>query len=178
MAIGQAPGTPVDESVLEDLVRRGIEAFNSHEVERFVGLMSEDVVIAHSASPTTLHGRDEVRSFYADNIWRAFPDMRLERDDGPFPHPHAPRFSMAWRASGTHQGPIDPPGLAATGRRVEIAVREIGELRDGLLCRLQIVLDMAELMRQLGVLPAQGSAGERAMVAMQRLQAKIPRRRG
>jgi len=77
---------------------------NSHDADRFVALITEDVVFDHSARPTALRGRAQVRSFYIDHLWRAFPDLRLAPEDGPFLHPHAPRVAMAWRAVGTHTG--------------------------------------------------------------------------
>lgn len=176
MTVGKTEPIAVDESFLKDLLKRGVEAFNAHDAEGFVAVMTDDVVIDHSAWPTPLRGHAQVATFYADYIWTAFPDARLELEDGPFLHPHAARFSVAWRASGTHEGPLDPPGLAPSGRQFEIAVREVAAIRDERLCRLQIVLDMADLMRQLGVLPAQGSRAERAMAALQRLQMRVPSR--
>jgi hypothetical protein len=44
-------------------------------------------------------------------------------------------------------------------------------------CRSTLVVDMSDVMRQLGVFPAPGSHGERAIAMMQRLQMKLPRRR-
>ena len=77
---------------------------------------------------------------------------------------------------GTHTGLLDPPGLAPTGKRVEFDVREIAEIRDGLVSRVRLVVDMAAVMRQLGMLPAPGTRGERAFAMMQRLQIKLSRR--
>ena len=97
--------------------------------------------------------------------------------DGPFFHPHAPRVSFNWFAAGTHTGPLDPPGLAPTGKRVEFDVREIAEIRNGLVSRIRLVVDMANVMRQLGMLPAPGTRAERAIALMQRLQMKLSRHR-
>ena len=173
-----AGGTPpsLEESFVQEAAQRALEAYNAHDADRFAALMTEDVIVDHSAAPTTMHGLAEVRSFYIDS-WKAFPDARLELVDGPFLHPDAPRASVLWRWIGTNTGPIDPPGFAATGKRVEVAVCDVGEYRDGLVCRFRIVFDMADLMRQLGLLAAPGSRTERAMAALQRLQVKLPRRR-
>jgi steroid delta-isomerase-like uncharacterized protein len=172
-----SPQTAVEESVVQEQIAGVLEAFNSHDADRFVALMTEDVVFDHSAWPTTMRGRAEVRSFYADNTWKAVPDLRLELADGPFLHPHAPRYSVAWRAVGTHTGQIDPPGFAPTGKRIEFPVLEISELRDGRASRVRIAIDMADVMRQLGLLAAPGSRAERAMATLQRLQMKVSRRR-
>lgn len=100
----------------------------------------------------------------------------MELMDGPFFHLHAPRISFNWFAAGTHTGPLDPPGLAPTGKRVEFDVREILEIRDGLASRIRLVVDMADVVRQLGMLPAPGSSGDRAIAMLQRLQMKLSRR--
>ena len=176
MTTGDIEATPVDEVLVNSLVQRVVPAFNAHDAEGFVAVMTEDVVFEHSAAPAPMHGRAEVSAFYANNIWTAFPDVRMELMDGPFFHAHAPRISFNWFAVGTHTGPLDPPGLAPTGKRVEFDVREIAEIRDGLVSRIRMVVDMAAVMRQLGMLPAPGSRGERAIAMMQRLQMKLSRR--
>jgi hypothetical protein len=71
--------------------------------------------------------------------------------------------------------PDDSTRLAPTGKRIQFDVREILEIRDGLV-RIRIAIDM-DVMRQLGLLPALGSRGERAIAMMQRLQVKLSRRR-
>ena len=176
MTTGDTEATPVDEVLVGNLIQRVVAAFNAHDADGFVAVMTEDVVFEHSVAPAPMHGRAEVSAFYANNVWKAFPDLTLELMDGPFFHPHAPRISFNWFAVGTHTGLLDPPGLAPTGKRVEFDVREIAEIRDGLVSRVRLVVDMAAVMRQLGMLPAPGTRGERAFAMMQRLQMKLSRR--
>ncbi|MGE5693902.1 MAG: ester cyclase [Candidatus Sericytochromatia bacterium] len=177
MTTGDTEAAPVDEVVVSNVIPRVLAAFNAHDADGFVAVMTEDVVFEHSAAPAPMHGRAEVSAFYTNTIWKAFPDLTLELMDGPFFHPHAPRISFNWLAVGTHTGPLDPPGLAATDKRVEMDVREIAEIRDGLASRIRLVVDMADVMRQIGVLPARGGHGERAIAMMQRLQMKLSRHR-
>ena len=177
MTSDDTQAAPVDEVLVSNLIPRVVAAFNAHDADGFVAVMTEDVVFEHSAAPAPMHGRAEVSAFYTNTIWKAFPDLTLELMDGPFFHLHAPRISFNWLAAGTHTGPLDPPGLAPTGKRVEIDVREIAEIRNGLASRIRLVIDMSDFMRQLGVLPAPGGHGERAIAMMQRLQMKLSRRR-
>ena len=177
MTTGETETTPVDEVLVNSLVQRVVAAFNAHDAEGFVALMTEDVVFEHSAAPAPMHGRAEVSAYYTNNLWKAFPDVRMELMDGPFFHPRAPRISFNWFAVGTHTGPLDPPGLAPTGKRVEFDVREIAEIRDGLVNRVRGVVDMVAVSRQLGMLPASGTREERAFAMMQRLQMKLSRHR-
>lgn len=177
MTTGETRAAPVDEALVSDVIARVLAAFNAHDADGFVAVMSEDVVFEHSAAPATMHGRAEVKAFYNNTLWKAFPDLTLELADGPFFHPHAPRVSLRWRAVGTHTGPLDPPGLAPTAKRVEFDVREIADIRDGLASHIRLVIDMADAMRQLGVLPPRGSRAEQGMAMLQRLRTKLPRRR-
>jgi predicted ester cyclase len=176
MTAGDTQQTPVDEVHVDTLMQRVVAAFNAHDADGLVAEMTEDVVLEHSAAPTPLRGRGGIGMFYENTIWKAFPDLTLELMDGPFFHAHAPRVSFNWLAMGTHTGPLDPPGLAPTHKRVQADVREILEFRNGLLSRLRIVVDMTEFMRQLGLFPAPGSRGEKAISMMQRLQMKLVRR--
>jgi steroid delta-isomerase-like uncharacterized protein len=175
MTTGDTEATPVDEVLVDSLIQRLVAAFNAHDADGFVAVMTEDVVFEHSVAPAPMHGRAEVSAFYTNTVWKAFPDLTLELMDGPFFHPHAPRISFNWFAVGTHNGPLDPPGLAPTGKRVEFDAREIAEIRDGLVSRFRLVVDMAAVMRQLGMLPAPGTRGEQAIAMMQRLQMKLSR---
>ena len=54
-------------------------------------------------------------------------------------------------------------------------VAEFYQLRQGKITRLHAYYDTATMMRQLGVLPARGSSGERAMNALMGLSAKAVR---
>jgi steroid delta-isomerase-like uncharacterized protein len=166
----------VDRDFFEDFSQRWEEAWNSHEADRVLALMTEDIVYDDSAWPKTMRGHADVQEFL-DYTWRAFPDMRFEMVDGPYLHPTAPKACAYWRGFATHTGPIEPPGIAATGRRIEFEGLDVHEYRDGQVARLRIVFDMADVSRQLGLLPAPGSRAERAMAAAQRLQARVASRR-
>ena len=101
MTIDDTQAAPVDEVVVSNLIPRVVAAFNAHDADGFVAVMTEDVVFEHSAAPAPMHGRAEVSAFYTNTIWKAFPDLTLELMDGPFFHPYAPRISFNWLAAGT-----------------------------------------------------------------------------
>lgn len=159
MATSETAPTMVDESFTQDFASRWAEAWNSHDPDQLLALMTEDIVYDDSAWPTTMRGHDQVREFL-DFTWTALPDLRFEVVDGPFLHPHAPKACFYWRGFATNSGPIFPPGFTATGKQIEFEGMDVHEYRDGRVCRLQIVFDMADFMRQLGVLPASGSTAE------------------
>ena len=159
----------------EEFAGRWLEAWNSHEPERLLELMTDDIVYDDSASPTTMRGHADVRRFL-DFTWRTFPDLAFEPVGGPLVASDGPRAAFWWRGQGTHSGPIEPPGVPATGKRVAFEGADFHEYRDGRVARLRIVFDMADVSRQLGLLPERGSAAERALAAAQRLRARVQRR--
>ena len=58
--------------------------------------------------------------------------------------------------TGTHNG--DLMGISPTGRKIEIPVCDILEIRDGKIHTEREYMDMAHMMQQLGVMPAPATA--------------------
>lgn len=152
---------------LRDFCSRWLEAWNSRQPDGVLELLTEDVEVRDDSWPTTMHGHADVREFL-EALWRAMPDMTFELVDGPYLIPDEPRGSLHWRATGTFTGPLDPPGFAPTGRRWEVDGADFQEYRDGRISRLRVAFDVMTLARQLGLMPAPGSRGERAMTTTQR----------
>jgi steroid delta-isomerase-like uncharacterized protein len=165
---------------IRGFVGQWLEAWNSHQPDRVLGLLADDVVVRDDSWPKPMHGHADVREFL-DALWRAMPDMTFELLDGPYRIPGEARASFHWRGFGTFTGPMDPPGFAPTGRRWEVDGADFHEYRDGRIGKLRVAFDMMTVARQLGVMPAAGSRGERAMAAAQRgvtrVQQQYQRRR-
>ncbi|GBF17823.1 snoaL-like polyketide cyclase [Rhodococcus sp. Br-6] len=68
------------------------------------------------------------------------------------------RAAFHWKSSGTHFGPIDPPGFPATGKPIDVDGVDLHEYRDGKIARLRIISNMNDVAVQLGLLPAPGSS--------------------
>jgi steroid delta-isomerase-like uncharacterized protein len=166
----------LDQAWVEGFAQRWEAAWNSHEHARLLELMTDDIVYDDSSWPTTMRGHDDVRTFL-DYAWRAFPDLRFEMVDGPYIVSGQPKAAFYWKGSGTHGGPLDPPGFAPTGARIEFEGADFHEYREGRVCRLRIVFDMIEVGRQIGTLPKPGSAVEKVGAAVQRLGTKVRERR-
>jgi len=164
----------VDTAWATEFLERWEDAWRSHVPEQLLDLMTDDIVYDDSASPETMRGKDDVRRFL-DQTWRAFPDLEFDGVGAPLVADDGPRAAFWWKGTGTNTGPIDPPGIPATGRRVEFEGADFHEYRDGKVAKLRIVFDMTDLSRQLGLMPSPGSAGEKAMVAAAKVQAKLRR---
>ena len=70
---------------------------------------------------------------------------------------------------------MDPPGFAPTGRTWEIDGVDFQEYRDGRIAKLRVVFDLMTVSRQLGVMPASGSRGERARATAHRGVVRVQR---
>jgi steroid delta-isomerase-like uncharacterized protein len=171
----------VDQAFVEGFLSRWDAAWNSHEPERVVELMTQDIVYDDSGWPTTMRGHGDVRA-YLSSLWRGFPDMAFAMTEGPLLQPGAPKAAFLWRGSATHTGPLDPPGFAPTGKRIEFEGADFLEFREGRVCRLRVVFDMMDVARQLGTLPRAGSRAEKAVATAQRLsvqaRSRLRRRQG
>jgi steroid delta-isomerase-like uncharacterized protein len=160
---------------IEDFGQRWWAAWNSHQPDRMLELMTEDIVYDDSSWPQTMRGHAEVREFL-EWMWRACPDTTFEPGT-PLIAVDGSGAAFPWRGWGTNTGPIDPPGLPATGKRLDWEGADFHEYRDGKIARLRIVFDMADSLRQLGLLPGEGSVGAWAMVLARRLRAQLPPRK-
>src|SRR3954471_9455270 len=93
---------------IEDFVGRWTAAWNSHDPERLLALMTDDIVYDDSAWPTTMRGHDDVREFL-HHTWRGIPDLHFELREVPYVHASEPKAAFWWDGYGTHTGPLDPP---------------------------------------------------------------------
>jgi steroid delta-isomerase-like uncharacterized protein len=162
----------LDPAWMEEFAKRWLDAWNSHEPERLLALMTEDIVYDDSAWPTTMRGHADVRAFL-DSSWTAIPDLRFELIEGPYIVPGQPKAAFHWRGTGTHTGPLNPPGFAATARSMDFTGVDFHEYRDGRVCKLNITFDMARVAQQLGLMPKPGSRIEKFGAAAQRMGAKV-----
>ena len=152
---------------ISEFVGQWLDAWNSHQADRVLRCLTEDVEVRDDSWPRTMHGHPDVREFL-DALWSATPDMTFELLSGPYVIPGQPRASFHWRGGGTFTGRMDPPGFAPTGRSWEVDGVDFQEYRDGRIASLRVVCDLMTISRQLGVMPAAGSRGERGIAAAQR----------
>ncbi|MEA2313414.1 MAG: hypothetical protein QOI03_106 [Solirubrobacteraceae bacterium] len=150
-------------------------AWNGCDTDAIAQLVTEDIVWADPALAAPARGVHEVQEFMRASF-RAFPDLRFEEPDPPALAASGEIVLWSWRMSGTNRGAIEPPGFAATGRTMRVEGVDRWLMRDGRIADYRAFYDMNDLARQLGIVPLAGSRAERAMVAVQRLQAKLGRR--
>lgn len=164
----------IDAAWADEFAERWANAWNSHNTERVLEFLTDDIVYDDSAWPETMRGKAAVREFL-DHTWRAFPDQTLEAFGRAHVAADGPRAAFWWTGHATHRGPIAPSGIPATGKRIETEGAEFHEYRDGKIARLRVVFDINELAMQLGVVPKSGSVAEKMMIGMLKLRSHFKR---
>jgi predicted ester cyclase len=99
-------------------------------------------------------------SAWFNSLFAAFPDFSFKVEsitaDGD-------RAAVHYTAAGTFNGTGIFEGMLPTGAAVDLSGIDLLQIRDGKLVELWAYLNGMDLARQLGALPPQGSAPEKAM---------------
>lgn len=158
---------------LRAFVDRYLAAWNSLDPDAVAACVAEDVVWNDPALPAPAHGRAGVAEFVRQSA-RGFPDMSFAERGEPGVTADGRVVYAPWLMTATNTGPIDPPGFAPTGKRIEVRGIDVWQFRGGLIWRYEAAYDFADLARQLGMMPPRGGLAERALVRAQRLRSKLP----
>jgi carboxymethylenebutenolidase len=128
--------------------------FDTHSTEDTLATMVEDAYVNHIPVMTGGVGQDELREFYSKRFIPQMPPdtemIPISRtvgnnqlvDEMVFKFTHSIR--MDWML----------PGLAPTGKRVEVPLVAIVQFREGKLAHEHIYWDQASVLVQLGLLKA------------------------
>ena len=139
-----------------------VAVWEAHMRHEFATRSADETMATMAEAPTVNHvpvltggvGRDQVRAFYARSF---IPQMPPDLEFVPVARTvGAERLVDELVARFTHTVRIDwmLPGVAPTGRRVEVAVVAIVEFQDGKVAHERIYWDQASVLAQLGLLDA------------------------
>ncbi len=118
-----------------------------------------------------MRGRPAVLAFFRE-LFAAFPDFEMSVDRIVA---DATTAIVQWHVAGTFSGTAFQ-GILPTGRRVQIRGVDVMEIADGLIQYNTIYYDGAAFARQIGMLPAQGSRQDRAMMAAFNAKTRLSQR--
>jgi steroid delta-isomerase-like uncharacterized protein len=150
-------------SDVDALIDRWQAAWVGRDPGAFAALCAPDVHYEDPLCGEPLESPDALAD-HAARLWAAFPDARIERtgerlSDGHF-------IAAPFKLLGTHRGEIE--GLGPTGRFVVVHLVCYCELDPDRkrLWRVRAFFDAYDAAVQLGVLPARGTMGERALLML------------
>jgi predicted ester cyclase len=115
---------------------------------------------------------DDLRRWFG-GLFAAFPDFSFEvldvLADGE-------KAAVHWHATGTFNGSTPFEGLLPNGAKVDVQGCDVLTVRDGKVVHNDAYMNGAEMARQLGALPLQGSPPERAMTGLLNLKTRLAKR--
>jgi steroid delta-isomerase-like uncharacterized protein len=166
----------LDAAFVESFAHRWLEAWNAHDGNAVAALCTEDIVYDDPALEQTARSRPEVAAF-VERSSAMMPDYQFDEPAPPAITSDGRMALVPWRMRGTFAGRLDPPGFAPTCQKLEILGIDQWEFRDGLVCRYRAYWDMLAVARQIGAVPEPGTGAEKVGVFMQRIKARMMRRR-
>jgi steroid delta-isomerase-like uncharacterized protein len=148
-------------SAIDELIDRWQAAWSGKDSSAFAPICTADVHYEDPLTTEPLEGAAELGR-HAARLWAAFPDARVERTGERLA---SSRFVAApCKLLATHRAPLE--GLPATNRFVVVHCVFYLELRDEYIQRVRAFFDLYDAAVQLGVLPARGTLGEKALLVL------------
>jgi steroid delta-isomerase-like uncharacterized protein len=159
------------EATSSTLAKRYFEALNAHDLDAALACWAPGGV-DRLVGQQELIAPDGIRAYFGE-LFDAFPDFSLEIVETTAARA---RVAVRWRARGTFAGPGRFQGLEPNGARIAIEGCDVVSAADGLIQRNDAYLDSGDIARQLGVLPASGSAAEVRLAGLANLRTRIASR--
>jgi len=136
-------------------------AWSGKDTTAFGPVCTADVHYQDPLTSEPLEGAAELGR-HAARLWAAFPDARVERtgerlSDGKF-------VAAPCKLLATHREPLE--GLPATNRFIVVHCLFYCELAHERIHRVRAFFDLYDAAVQLGVLPARGTLGEKALLVL------------
>ena len=147
--------------VHDQLIDAWQDAWSGHEADAFSEACSAAIHYEDPLTDEPLEGLDAL-SGHAERLWAAFPDARLEQtgarlSDGRF-------IAAPGKLLGTNREPLE--SLPATNRFLVVHCICYCEVSDSRLIRVRAFFDAYDAATQLGLLPARGTLGEKALLVL------------
>jgi len=148
-----------------ELVRWAFEMLNQRNSDALKGFWTEHTV--ERFPDRICRGTDEIAAYFQE-AFDALSDFRIEpttiteQGDDVFVH---------WRLTGTHTGVF--AGIEPTDKQLALDGMDHFVLRDGKLISNFVIYDRMQFAQQLGMIPKDESAGERAMRSAFNLRTKL-----
>jgi steroid delta-isomerase-like uncharacterized protein len=151
----------VSERSVDELLDDWEAAWSGKDEAAFATVCSSKI---HYEDPLTGEPLEGLEQFltHPTRLWQAFPDARLEQTGERLSNE---RFVAApCKLLGTHRASLE--GLPATNRFVVVHCVFYCEVRRNRLLRVRGFYDLYDAATQLGVLPAHGTIGEKALLML------------
>jgi steroid delta-isomerase-like uncharacterized protein len=151
-----------------ELVRRTFDALNRGDISALREFWTDET--DERFPDRTCHGAEELASYFKESLaaisdWHMELLAVVEQGEDVF---------VQWHLTGTHTGLIQ--GIEPTGKTVAVDGMDHFVIRDGKIVSNFVVFDQMQYARQLGMMPPDGSAGDRAVKAAFNAKTKLSQR--
>jgi predicted ester cyclase len=128
--------------------------------------------VDHLYGMAELRAPEDIRSYFG-NLFAAFPDFEMVVADKVSAGDKA---AVRWTATGTFNGDSQFEGMTPNGASLQLEGLDLLTVADGLIVENRAYTNGMELARQIGALPAAGSAQEKAMLGALNLRTAVASR--
>ena len=146
---------------VDELIDGWQAAWSGKDPAAFAEVCATGIQYEDPLTGEPLDGLDALTA-HAARLWEGFPDARLERTGERLTNGHF--VAAPCKVLGTHRAAL--AGLPASNRFVVVHCIFYCELQHELLLRVRGFFDVYEAATQLGVLPARGTMGEKALLML------------
>ncbi|GAA6524394.1 nuclear transport factor 2 family protein [Intrasporangium sp. DVR] len=165
---------PLSDAALRSFAKAHFDAWNAHDVEACIALMTDDVVYEDPGFESAAHGKAEVAARIRA-IFTAFPDIHFPEE---MAHVHTnvddAECVLTWTFYATMTGDLVAPEgkMPATGKKIQVSGASFNRFRGDLLSHFTMYYDSLDMMVQLGFLPKTNGLGFKAVVLADLLAGK------
>lgn len=151
------------------LIRWSFDALNARDVSALKQIWTDETV--ERFPDRTCRGAEEIAAYF-QATFAALPDWHMEvvaiaeQGDDVFVH---------WHLTGTHTGPL-LLGIAATGKPIAVDGMDHFVVRDGEIVSNFVIVDQMQYARQIGMMPRDGSAADKALKATLNARTQVARK--
>jgi glyoxylase-like metal-dependent hydrolase (beta-lactamase superfamily II)/predicted ester cyclase len=153
-----------------DIAKRYFAALSAHDLDDATACWKPGS-IDRLVGGQDLVAPDGIRAYFGE-LFAAFPDFELEVVELTTARQ---RTAVRWQAHGTFAGPGSFQGFAPNHARVHIEACDVVSVEDDLIVHNDAYIDSGDLARQLGLLPAAGSAAEARLTRLANVRTKVMR---
>lgn len=146
---------------VDELIDGWQAAWSGKDPAAFAEVCASGIQYEDPLTDGPLDGLDALTG-HAGRLWEGFPDARLERTGERLTNEHF--VAAPCKVLGTHRAPL--AGLPASNKFVVVHCIFYCELQNELLLRVRAFFDVYDAATQLGVLPARGTLGEKALLML------------
>ena len=133
-----------------------IAAWNAHDVDRFLAIVSDDIMWNDVSNPQPFQGKEAVRQ-YMQGWFSAFPDIKITVTNRVVTED---QVASELDFTGTNTGDLQlAPGatIPATGKKVNGKGTYFVRFQDGKPVEVHSYPDLAGMLMQLGLMPMPGA---------------------